>query len=121
MKPTLSVLACLPLLCACSMLPWHSRMDEEAARPMPAKPAAPTVASDGTPIVSVDGAPIERVEFRAGVSSATVERMARERGCTGGVGAGLITEPGPVEVYRMTCEDGKVFRARCELRQCTAM
>jgi hypothetical protein len=26
-----------------------------------------------------------------------------------------------VEVYRMRCEDGKVFMARCELRQCVKM
>jgi len=55
------------------------------------------------------------------VSSATVEKMAKQQGCTGGLGAGLITQPGPVEVYRMRCEDGKVFMARCELRQCTRM
>jgi hypothetical protein len=26
-----------------------------------------------------------------------------------------------VEVYRMVCDSGKVFMARCELRQCKAM
>jgi hypothetical protein len=67
------------------------------------------------------GAPIERVPFRVGVSSATVEQMAKRQGCTGGQGAGLVTEAGPVEVYRMRCEDGRVFMARCELRQCVKM
>jgi hypothetical protein len=51
--------------------------------------------------------------------------MAKQQGCTGGQGAALITQPGPVEVYRMRCEDGKlsgkVFMARCELRQCKQM
>ena len=56
-----------------------------------------------------------------GVSSATVERMAREQACSGGLGAGLITQTGPVEVYRMQCDNGKVFMARCELRQCKRM
>ena len=81
---------------------------------MPAAPAAPVAAADTTPAV-------ETIPFRTGVSSATVEKMAKQQGCTGGLGAGLITQPGPVEVYRMRCEDGKVFMARCELRQCTRM
>ena len=68
-----------------------------------------------------DGTPIELVTFRPGVSSATVERMAKGQQCTGGQGAGLVTEPGPVEVYRMKCDNGKVFVAKCELRQCRQM
>jgi hypothetical protein len=68
-----------------------------------------------------NGVSIERVPFRLGVSSATVEKLARQHDCTGGLGAGLVTEPGPVEVYRMQCDNGKVFLARCELRQCRAM
>jgi hypothetical protein len=72
-------------------------------------------------LVDADGAPIERVPFRAGVSSATVERLAKEQACSGGPGAGLVTDPGPVEVYRMQCDNGRVFMARCELRQCRRM
>jgi len=79
-----------------------------------AKPAAPGLADP-------NGTPIERVPFRIGVSSATVEKLAKQQGCTSAQGAGLVTEPGPVEVYRMRCEDGKVFMARCELRQCVKM
>jgi len=67
------------------------------------------------------GVPVERVPFRAGVSSATVEKLAKQDGCAGGAGAGRVTEPGPVEVYRMQCDNGKVFMARCELRQCKKM
>jgi hypothetical protein len=85
---------------------------------------APSVAPATVPIAQArpaDTAPVERVPFRIGVSSATVEKMARQQSCTGGQGAGLLTEPGPVEVYRMQCDNGKVFMARCELRQCRRM
>ena len=69
----------------------------------------------------IDGVPVEKVEFRPGVSSATVERLANAEECRGGRGAGLVTERGPVEIYRMSCSNGKVFMARCELRQCKPM
>ena len=82
---------------------------------MPAAPAAPANASQVAADVQV-----ERVPYRVGVSSATVEQLARQHACLG-QGAGLITEPGPVEVYRLQCGDGKVFMARCELRQCRKM
>ena len=98
------------LLGGCSM--FKSKM--EAAPAAAVKPAAPQ-------LVDANGAPIERVPFRTGVSSATVEKLAREQGCAGGQGAGLVTEAGPIEVYRMQCEGGKVFMARCELRQCRKM
>ena len=62
-----------------------------------------------------------RVPFRAGVSTVTVENMARQRGCTGGQGAGLTTPQGPVELYRMQCSNGQVFAALCEFRQCKAI
>jgi hypothetical protein len=64
---------------------------------------------------------VEKVEFRPGVSSSTVERLARRFGCAGSTGAGLITEKGPVEVYRMQCDNGTTFIAQCELRQCRPM
>jgi hypothetical protein len=91
-------------------------------RPVPA--TAPAVALATAPSAQArpaDAVPIERVPFRIGVSSATVEKMAGQQGCTGGRGAGLITEPGPVEVYRMQCDNGRVFMARCDLRQCRRM
>ncbi|PWF54772.1 hypothetical protein [Massilia glaciei] len=72
-------------------------------------------------LVDVDGAPIERVGFRPGVSTVTVENLAKGAGCRGGVGASLLTEPGPVEIYRMACDNGQAFMARCELRQCKAV
>jgi hypothetical protein len=111
-----SVLAAV-LLGGCTL--FKSRMEPaSASAPAAARPAAPA-------LVDPNGTPIERVPFRTGVSSSTVEKMAKRQGCTGGQGAGLVTQAGPVEVYRMQCEDGamrgKVFMARCELRQCVKM
>jgi hypothetical protein len=103
MKRLALVGAAVAMLGGCAM--FHKQM--------PPAPAAAPVA---------DAAPaVETIPFRTGVSSATVEKMAKQQGCTGGQGAGLITEPGPVEVYRMRCDSGKVFMARCELRQCRQM
>ena len=104
MKRLALVCAAVAMLGSCSM--FHQQP--------PAAPAAPVAAADALPAV-------ETIPFRTGVSSATVEKMAKQQGCTGGQGAGLITEPGPVEVYRMRCDSGKVFMARCELRQCKQM
>ena len=104
MKRLALVCVAVAVLGGCSM--FH--------RQMPAAPAAPVAAADAAPAV-------ETIPFRTGVSSATVEKLAKQQGCTGGQGAGLITQPGPVEVYRMRCESGKVFMARCELRQCRQM
>jgi hypothetical protein len=83
-------------------------------------PAVAAAAQAAPQLLDAGGAPIERVPYRVGVSSATVEELARQHACTG-QGAGLVTEPGPVEVYRLQCADGKVFMARCELRQCRRM
>jgi hypothetical protein len=111
MKRLSLTLAAVAVLGGCSM--FHSRTELAASAP-----AAPAAAVDAAPAV-------ETIPFHTGVSSATVEKMAKQQGCTGGQGAGLITQPGPVEVYRMRCEDGtlsgKVFIARCELRQCKQM
>jgi hypothetical protein len=87
--------------------------------PMPAAVAAAPVQASGP--VDANGTPIQKLPFRLGVSSNTVEKLARQQACTGGQGAGLVTESGPVEVYRMQCDNGKVFMARCELRQCRGM
>jgi hypothetical protein len=73
------------------------------------------------PSTSTDVTAIQRVPFKVGVSSNTVEKLAKAQACTSTQGAGLMTEPGPVEVYRMQCENGQVFMARCELRQCRKM
>ena len=77
--------------------------------------------SEPTVVASPDVVEIQRVPFKVGVSSTTVEQLAKAQACASEQGAGLITEPGPIEVYRMQCQDGKVFMARCELRQCRKM
>jgi hypothetical protein len=109
--PILWFALCTALLSGCSA--FRSQMPPAPSpEPAPAQPAG---------LVDADGTPIEKLPFRLGVSSATVENMAKQQACTGGQGAGLITEPGPVEVYRMQCDNGKVFMARCEMRQCRRM
>ncbi|MFC5461739.1 hypothetical protein [Massilia niabensis] len=86
----------------------------------PATPAVAAAATSAPQLVDAGGALIERVPYRVGVSSVTVEQLARQHACTG-QGAGLVTAPGPVEVYRLQCAGGRVFMARCELRQCRKM
>ncbi len=61
---------------------------------------------------------IEKVPFELGVSSITVERMAKQNSCQSQKGAGLLYKKGPVEMYRIACEDGRELKVRCELRQC---
>jgi hypothetical protein len=63
----------------------------------------------------------QKAEFKLGISSSTVERMAKQTGCESKLGAGLISNTGPVEMYRMSCQDGSTYLAKCELRQCSPM
>lgn len=107
----LAVVAVVAALAGCTLF--------QAPKPMPPAASAPVKPAPAA-LVDAGGATIERVPYRVGVSSATVEQLARGHACTGR-GAGLVTEPGPVEVYRLHCADGKVFMARCELRQCRKM
>jgi hypothetical protein len=62
--------------------------------------------------------PIETIPFTIGVSSTTVERLAKQQSCESKLGAGLLFSDGPRERYRVSCEDGRVLLAVCELRQC---
>jgi hypothetical protein len=64
---------------------------------------------------------VQTVEFQVGASSVTVEKMAKQAGCFGGKGAGLVTPKGVTEVYRMACDNGKNFIAKCEMRQCSVI
>ena len=112
MKRLPILLACAIALGGCSM--FRTTMAPPAAAPVVAKPAPPQ-------LVDRNGVPIERIAFRPGVSSVTVEKLGKLQSCTSDQGAGLVTEAGPVEVYRIACSSGKVFMARCELRQCKAM
>lgn len=84
-----------------------------AANPISAK--AETNPSNTTASASLK---IEKVPFELGVSSVTVERIAKQNSCHSKKGAGLLYKKGPVEVYRVECEDGREIKARCEMRQC---
>lgn len=88
---------------------------------VPAPAYVPRTAPVAPQLVDANGAPIEAVPFVSGVSSVTVEKMAAAQSCKGGEGAALVTPVGPVEVYRMRCDDGRTFMARCEMRQCKKM
>jgi hypothetical protein len=79
-----------------------------------------TATATSTPVsaTSSNEMKIEKVPFELGVSSITVERMAKQNSCQSTKGAGLLYKKGPIEVYRVACEDGRELKARCELRQC---
>ncbi|HEU4372908.1 MAG TPA: hypothetical protein VFS02_05430 [Telluria sp.] len=111
MKRLFLLVSCAAALSACSMF----------RTPMPAPVAVAPARPVETRLLDANGVPIERIAFRPGVSSVTVEKLGKLQQCTSNQGAGLVTEPGPVEVYRMVCDSGRVFMARCELRQCKAM
>lgn len=110
-----------------------SQATPEKSVPVPTPVTAPapatttvSVATPVTPVVATQALAsgtykIQTIDFVTGTSSTTVERIAKEYGCNGGKGAGLITPAGPVEIYRMQCESGQTFLAKCELRQCKAM
>lgn len=103
MKRLFVLMSCAVLLSACA-----TRTKMPAWKPV-AKAAAPKQ-------YDAQGNAVSRV--RVGVSSVTVERLASAEGCTGGQGASLTSEAGPVETYRMVCGSGQVFVAKCEFRQC---
>lgn len=111
-------------LTACSSfpslsLPWTK---EQPVASVPVKVKKTDMSGDRITVQDEEGTvEVQKVEFRPGVSSATVERLARRFGCMGSTGAGLVTDKGPVEVYRMKCDNGTTFMAQCELRQCRPM
>lgn len=118
----LFVLMCAVGLSACAsrtpMPVWNQPVETAAVAPAPAEPVVQHQAG-----VDAQGGEVERIPFRAGVSSTTVEKMAAAEGCAGNgsQGAGLMTPQGPIEVYRMICDSNRVFMARCEFRQCRPM
>lgn len=124
MKPMLQravLLLMLSLTVAACSTEKKRQQAEEARRAVTAKPVTAAYDSDGSKRVQFEGVDIVKMPFRAGVSSATVESLAKKAGCMGGPGAGLVSEPGPVEVYRMVCDNGTTYLAKCELRQCRTM
>jgi hypothetical protein len=75
-----------------------------------------SVASDGAGSKSVRE---KTADQKMGKHSYAVEKMAGAAGCNGGSGAYLTTESGPIEDYRIDCEDGATYLARCEYGTCT--
>lgn len=121
-------LAASALMAGCSLLPAgeNNTSQSNSSASSGAESARASHATQASPyrilVEDREGrVEVEKVEFRSGVSSASVERLARQYGCTGSAGAGLLTTKGPVEVYRMQCANGATFMARCELRQCRQM
>jgi hypothetical protein len=110
MKQLFVLMVCALVLAGCA---------KTKRTPMPVW--TPVAAAPEPVLTDVNGQPIERIPFRAGVSTVTVENLLKKQGCVGGTGAGLTTPPGPVEVYRMVCEDKRVLMAKCEMRQCKPM
>lgn len=103
--------ALLSSVAGCAALPGLFGGEHPAAAPLPLAAAAPAAAEPQ----------IQTIPFQAGVSSMTVEKLALRYGCTAKKGAARITGKGPVEVYRMTCDDERILLVKCELRQCKAM
>jgi hypothetical protein len=113
-------------------LTFDRKDDHDNQRSVSTNTDALKIGQDGKPVVGTQTAATEVsseaedlrnaefqvIELRAGVSSTTVERLGKNFGCEESQGAGLITDKGPVEIYRMQCKGGKTFLARCELRQC---
>lgn len=89
-----------------------------ASQPRPDVAVTQTVADTNLTAPATGSMNIERVPFELGVSSVTVERMAKQNNCQSAKGAGLLHKKGPVEVYRVMCTDGREIKARCEMRQC---
>ncbi|RZI41174.1 hypothetical protein EGT07_18980 [Herbaspirillum sp. HC18] len=120
---SLGIVTALVLLGGCSSIPLPSFFSLPSSEPVQTEaPQAPRTAPGEMMVTDENGDVIvQTVDFRPGTSSATVERLAKRFGCTGTQGAGLITEKGPLEVYRMKCENGTTFMAQCELRQCRPM
>jgi hypothetical protein len=109
MKRLFVLMSCAVLLSACG------------SRAPKAPVVSPVAVVKAHTLTDANGNTIENVPFRAGVSSVTVEKLAEAQGCTGGQGAGLLTPQGPVEIYRMLCDNRQVYTARCEMRQCRQM
>ncbi|NEX61528.1 hypothetical protein [Noviherbaspirillum galbum] len=105
--------------CANFKLPGFGDSEPKVEAPVRKVARNPDLPQQTIEVADADGkVTVQKVEFRSGVSSATVERLAQRFGCTGRAGAGLVTDKGPVEVYRLQCDNGTTFMAKCELRQC---
>lgn len=101
----------IALLCA-ALLGMHCAANEVSPQQQPANNTADEQQREPE---------IQKIPFRLGRSSYTVGELAKKNGCAGMASAALVTEQGPVEVYRMRCAGGQTFLARCEVRQCAPL
>jgi hypothetical protein len=116
---SIAMLTAILLATGCTALNGIRSSDATTAKTAGSPAAQSHLPANALLVQDADGSVVvEQVAFQSGVSSATVERLARRFGCIGDNGAGLITEKGPVEIYRMRCENGTTFLAQCEMRQC---
>lgn len=53
-----------------------------------------------------------------GTQSYTLEKIAAQQGCKSEQGAELLRDDGPIERYKITCQNGKTVYAYCEYREC---
>lgn len=109
---SIMLIALILSVAGCAALQRMSAGDRPAA-------AAPTLSAAAAPASAEPQ--IQTIPFQAGVSSMTVEKLALQYGCSAKKGAARITEKGPVEVYRIACDDERTLLVKCELRQCKAM
>jgi hypothetical protein len=128
--PIIVVLTASALMAACSIVPksmggsasYFEAETQISAQPIAKATRNPDVPADRVVIEDEKGSALaQKIAFHSGVSSATVEHLAKGFGCSGRAGAALVTDKGPVEVYRLQCDNGTSFLARCELRQCRPM
>ncbi len=102
------------LISGCSLFTKTKPASEAATKPAQTQILAHGLADNADPVA-------QKIEFKTGISSVTVEKLAIQNQCTSKQGAAQITPKAPVEVYRVSCDDGRVFMAKCELRQCQTM
>ena len=102
------------LISGCGLFTKTKPASEAATKPAQTQLLAQGLADNANPVV-------QKIEFKTGISSVTVEKLAIQSQCTSRQGAAQITPKAPVEVYRVNCDDGRVFMAKCELRQCQTM
>lgn len=76
-------------------------------------------AQSGNTVIQQKPAKDKSSEQKFGKYSYQIEQKAKTIGCRGGSGAYLTTEAGPIESYRIDCEGGATYLARCEYGNCT--
>jgi hypothetical protein len=82
---------------------------------------AHTGGTSSTPSAQPNAARSHAAQVKFGKFSYVAEKLAKADGCGSDQGAALTTEPGPVESYRVECNDGRAFAVHCEYGVCNAV